>query len=256
LRSLYPDELPFDDVTSDRFSPEGSVFCVSGDFPSGRQQAVNAIKTRGGTVEDDVCSRTDYVIVGEQPSRGWKFGNYGTKISKALELRQRGHRPLLIRESLWLTLIASLKPTEQHLDDIVERGRYRSTWVLHDFQSGFTDGWACCLPVSFRSALDIRQTLRRELGREILVWTQGGNFDFSEGDTLFDSRDAYEKPWAEALQTMRFALQVKNVSENIVAFDILEPNDVRSALVVHEHGRATMLEFIRLLITGSCKKHQ
>jgi hypothetical protein len=144
--------------------------------------------------------------------------------------------------------MAAPKFAEARLDGLLH-SRTRSEWPLHPFRNGFTNGWACAVPAAFRAALDIRQTAKKTR------WTQGTNFSFNVGDTFYDAPEAYELPWAEAVKLIGYGIQVKDVQASEVGevgFDILTPNEARTALSFRQMARATQAEFVRLLITGSC----
>lgn len=85
-----------------------------------------------------------------------------------------------------------------------------------------------------------------------LVWTQGCNFSFSPGDTFYSDREAYTLVWSEALKTMQFCLQVQASDAGSVTFQILVPNEDRTAVVRERIGIVKPSESVRLLITGTC----
>ena len=72
-------------------SLENKHCCLTGEFNYGDRNAVSRfIEDNGGIVDSSVKKCTDYVIVGEQGSAAWKQGNYGGKIKKAMELKEKG----------------------------------------------------------------------------------------------------------------------------------------------------------------------
>ena len=144
LPSLYR-ELPFDSVTPEEFEIEFCSFCLSGDFASGKKTVLETIETAAGILHENVGVTLDYLIVGENPSRGWKFGNYGNKINRAIEIRHHAKKPLIIREADFLALTSPATSPADLLDRLLTQ-RLRSTALLDPFTSGFTNGWACCLP--------------------------------------------------------------------------------------------------------------
>ena len=80
--------------------------------------------------------------------------------------------------------------------------------LLTDFVDGFATGWRMAVGTCFRDSLDIKQTVKKGADREKgLLWTQGGIFSFSQGDTLYDTPHAYER-WGTALQHIDTAYQV------------------------------------------------
>ena len=65
------------------------------------------------------------------------------------------------------------------------------------------------VPDTFNDALDIRLS---EVAKEPRpVWTQGANFSFALGDTVYDTPLAY-KVWSEALQHIRTCIQVSQAT--------------------------------------------
>lgn len=76
------------------------IFVLSGDFTSGSKKEVEAkITEKGGICKSGVTKKTDYLIVGGAGSDNWKFGNYGAKVSKALEMQENGHSIQILKES-------------------------------------------------------------------------------------------------------------------------------------------------------------
>lgn len=75
-------------------------FVLSGKFIEiSRGDLYRAIKNHQGQVLSAVSKNCDYVVIGSQKSPGWKFGDYGTKINKALEINRNGGRILFVSES-------------------------------------------------------------------------------------------------------------------------------------------------------------
>lgn len=150
------------------------------------------------------------------------------------------------------------------LDHIVRERSTREKRVterLRDPSEKYAAGWYMCVPTCFNDALDIRQTERVENKQKRLVWTQGSSFPFKEGDTLYDTPDAY-KVWSEALKSIRLCIQVKSASNagptegsagrssGSVTFSIFIPNNARDKII--EIGNRTMSQddFVRFLIVG------
>ena len=49
-------------------------------------------------VDDNVKKNTDYVVIGSLGSQKWKMGEYGGKIKKAMELKDKGQTIELVAE--------------------------------------------------------------------------------------------------------------------------------------------------------------
>jgi hypothetical protein len=86
------------------------------------------------------------------------------------------------------------------------------------FVDGYADNWYFAVPEAFRDALDIKWTTISEDLVQTEFWTQGSNYSFKAGDTLYDTRFAYEKspgvpmPWGEALKVMKYCVKVISAS--------------------------------------------
>ena len=70
---------------------EGSAFCLTSNFTHGTKEEIGAmIESRGGSIAKGVSKKVQYVVVGGAGSEKWAFGNYGSKVKKALELIEQG----------------------------------------------------------------------------------------------------------------------------------------------------------------------
>lgn len=82
------------------------MVCLSGDFTFGSKSDVELIIVNlGGIRVDSITSRTDILVVGGNGSSNWSFGNYGTKVKKALELNSKGKNIQIIGEDSFLEMI-------------------------------------------------------------------------------------------------------------------------------------------------------
>jgi hypothetical protein len=82
------------------------VCCLTGDFKAGPKSIIEEkIKGQGGKCVSSMSAKVDVLIVGELGSEAWAFGNYGTKVQKALELQQAGSSTIIVREDVaWAVL--------------------------------------------------------------------------------------------------------------------------------------------------------
>lgn len=85
---------------------ENKIVCLTGDFSFGSKSDVELIIVKlGGHRADSVTLKTDILVVGGNGSDNWSFGNYGTKVKKALELNSKGKNILIIGEDSFLEMI-------------------------------------------------------------------------------------------------------------------------------------------------------
>lgn len=92
-------ELIFDEVRE--IQVDGSVFCLTGNFVyAPREVCIRETIERGGIVKPNVSKKIDFVVVGGMGSPEWKHGSFGTKIQKAMELKQKASIAI-IHEDKW-----------------------------------------------------------------------------------------------------------------------------------------------------------
>jgi NAD-dependent DNA ligase len=95
-------ELMLDDPAPDIVHRDRS-FVVTGVFNVGnRREVTRLLEDRGGTVAGNVSRKVDYLIVGNLGSEDWKHSTHGTKILKALEIRELGIPIAIVSEGHWL----------------------------------------------------------------------------------------------------------------------------------------------------------
>lgn len=86
--------------TTDVVQIRDMVFCLTGDFKFGTKTDVELfILARGGKVVSQVTKQVDYLVVGALGSPLWAYGNYGTKVKRAIELREAGSGLDIVLES-------------------------------------------------------------------------------------------------------------------------------------------------------------
>lgn len=113
--------------SDERYEFEGKTYCFTGKMAElKRTQAEREVRARGGFTIDVISPQLDYLVIGSIPSPGWKYGDYGTKISLARQLRsQQIFRPLFISESQFMESL-SLYPVidEGELDEKIVVYKY------------------------------------------------------------------------------------------------------------------------------------
>lgn len=93
--------IPFDDPAPAILFPRRS-FVLTGQFVFGSRKIVAAaIEERGGAIAPGCSRKTDYLVIGTFGSEEWLHSTHGTKIVKAVELRESGKRPAIVSERHW-----------------------------------------------------------------------------------------------------------------------------------------------------------
>lgn len=96
----------FGTTTPEKLIITGKLFCFTGTFIYGnRAVCENLVLELGGKTVRSITQKTDYLILGEFPSRDWITSSYGLKIQSALELKNKGRGIELLTEETWFNLI-------------------------------------------------------------------------------------------------------------------------------------------------------
>lgn len=87
----------------------GKHVVVTGEFEYGSRDQIRALIERAGGINDkSVKKATNYVVVGAKGSELWKTGNYGSKIQKAIELKEKGINIEIIEEAVFIPSIETI----------------------------------------------------------------------------------------------------------------------------------------------------
>lgn len=84
----------------------GKKICLTGDFKKGsRSQVSKMLEEKGAEMTSAVSGKTSYLIVGSLGSQNWSNGNYGGKIKKAFEFKDKGKPIQIISEDDFFKLL-------------------------------------------------------------------------------------------------------------------------------------------------------
>lgn len=109
--------------------------------------------------------------------------------------------------------------------------------LIANFVDGFALGWKMAVPEPFKEALDIKLTPRIFSKKKEMLWTQGRLYDFHEGDTIYDTTQAY-KEWGEALKHLKIGVQVQFASSSgYVTYETVEIKN-NELEIIHQKGKA------------------
>lgn len=149
----------------------------------------------------------------------------------------------------------------RHLTTDSSLWQTRLTDILKPAEATYAEGWFMCVGKCFDAPLDIRLTERIVDGKKSRIWTQGSTFSFHEGDTLYDTRDAYQD-WAKAMKSISLCVQVTQAIPagidaggskrypGSVTIEIFKPNEGRTKLVSYGHYTMSQDSFVHFLISG------
>lgn len=88
-----------EEVSCSEIDLNGKVCCLTGSFSNGTKSDVEKfVVCRGGSCIDGLNKTVDYLIVGGQGSGSWKYGNYGGKVSKAIQMQEKGFTIQIVNE--------------------------------------------------------------------------------------------------------------------------------------------------------------
>lgn len=149
----------------------------------------------------------------------------------------------------------------RHLTTDSSLWKTRLTELLKPAKDTYAEGWFMCVGKCFDAPLDIRLVERIVDGKKSRIWTQGSTFSFHEGDTLYDTRDAYQE-WAKAMKSISLCVQVTQAIPagidaggskrypGSVTIEIFKPNEGRTKLVSYGHYTMSQDSFVHFLISG------
>lgn len=75
-------------------------FCFTGESSkASRHEIEQIIIEHGGIFAKSVSGKTDYLVIGDHGSDAWVFACYGRKVEKALEIRKKGGKVVILNEN-------------------------------------------------------------------------------------------------------------------------------------------------------------
>ena len=88
--------------TQFRIDIDGRRFVLTGSFEHGSDaEIIEAVAAAGGEAhKKSPTVKDDYVVVGNLGSKRWAFGDYGTKVDKAISMQAKGKSIIVISESV------------------------------------------------------------------------------------------------------------------------------------------------------------
>lgn len=100
LYNLFDEFLnPLNSSNKEILMLHNSCVCLTGDFTNSSKAEIEAkIIELGGNVVKNVTSKINYLIVGGEGSKDLSFGNYDSKIKKAMEFNEKGKNIKIISE--------------------------------------------------------------------------------------------------------------------------------------------------------------
>lgn len=101
LLSILQNEKIYDSAPFTIQTLAGYHVCLTGNFIFDKRKNIEDLLPQYcAFIEKGVNLKTDYVFVGGAGSNDWAYGNYGSKIKRAKELQEQGHRILIFSEDI------------------------------------------------------------------------------------------------------------------------------------------------------------
>ena len=86
---------------------EGSILVLTGNFEiKPRRILEENLAAHGAQTKSSPCKKTNFVIIANESSRDWKYTHKGTKIEKAMKLKEALGRPQFVSEAQLMKLLA------------------------------------------------------------------------------------------------------------------------------------------------------
>ncbi|KRP62735.1 BRCT domain-containing protein [Pseudomonas orientalis] len=102
---VAPNDLPFNAPEPDLIW-DGKMFVFTGIMAYGPRKDCQAlIEERGALIAGGVSKKVHYLVVGSVGNEQWRHSSYGTKIMKAVELREAGAPIAIVGESHWQRML-------------------------------------------------------------------------------------------------------------------------------------------------------
>lgn len=101
LSCVAPNDLPFNAPLPD-LEWDGKMFVFTGIMSYGPRKDCQAlVEERGGLIGGGVSKKIHYLVVGSIGNEQWRHSSYGTKIMRAVELREAGVPIAIVSEGHW-----------------------------------------------------------------------------------------------------------------------------------------------------------
>lgn len=79
---------------------ENSIFCFTGESKRYKRNELEAlVQELGGLTSPTVTQKINYLVIGADGNQCWAYSCYGRKVEKAVELRKKGLRILIVHEN-------------------------------------------------------------------------------------------------------------------------------------------------------------
>jgi len=85
-------------------------FIFSGVFKRAREDYERDIRRRFGVIESYICHRTNYLVLGPEADKRWRYIIFGTKVDDVFEHKEKGYPIAIISEEHLLAAIESTEP--------------------------------------------------------------------------------------------------------------------------------------------------
>ncbi|PMU85714.1 BRCT domain-containing protein [Pseudomonas veronii] len=103
--AVAPTDLPFNSPAPDLIW-DGRMFVFTGVMAFGPRKDCQAlVEERGGLIGGGVSKKVHYLVVGSVGNEQWRHSTYGTKIMKAVELREAGASIAIVGEDHWQKML-------------------------------------------------------------------------------------------------------------------------------------------------------
>jgi hypothetical protein len=130
----------------------------------------------------------------------------------------------------------------------------RSPDLIANFVDGYAKDWKFTVIEAFRESLDIKWTPKVADKAEIFTWTQGKQFNFKQGQVIYDTPLAYKLQWNEALKHINLYIQITESFESgLLKFKLYRPIKDKSNVEIIDRFCCTQDEFVAFLKTGFLK---
>lgn len=80
----------------------GRRYCFTGTFNYGTRKDCEAVAVQRGATAGSLTTRTDVLVIGIYATESWLHSSFGTKIVRAVDMRENGYRISIVSEEHWV----------------------------------------------------------------------------------------------------------------------------------------------------------
>jgi len=220
------------------------TFYFTGEFNQDVGHYHQIVDSLGGLALKKITDSLDYLVLGSEITTNLMNSPH-PPVRKTSQWINEGWPIQIINED---TFIQASKQKQKF-----PARTKRSIRLLVDFEEhSLAPGWAFAIDGLFKRVLDIRLTERVKNKKSYWIWTQGTNFKFKRGYTLYNSPEGWPHPNVTTWVQITEATDAGTTSDpdGLVIFDLYYRHIDGTAIKDEKPRICTQIEFVQFLQSG------